>query len=313
VTVGFWSSLFNGLGTILGVLADTVVSVISGIHTGYENYRRRGGAVQEAAVEEANRNRDRLRGINDEIMDLRNRQMSRGTLSDRERRRWHELREGRDELLSELNQAKEVKATEKILATEELVEKVAVDAETTHILQYNAFADTLGKKCRVCGRQMKLQWRRNLEVASPRDFYWGCTGWYVQTGQGHACSHTEKLQPADFGLMTDTSAPEFSLTAGDFGEIVANDETAAVIATRVDDLRSDLSRRKEGVELATCPVHGERMVLRKKGSPSGLLDMYFLACPYWQHDGQGCSFIEKLKSGPQLAALLKSQTGRGIL
>ena len=113
--------------------------------------------------------------------------------------------------------------------------------------------------------------------------------------------------------MTDTSAPEFALTAGEFGEIVTSDATAEVIAARVDDLRSDLSRRKQGVELATCPVHGEHMVLRKKGKPTGLLDMYFLACPYWQPDGEGCSFIEKLKSGPQLAALLKSETGRGIL
>jgi hypothetical protein len=311
--VGFFSSLFNGLGTILGVLAETVVSVVSSVFDGYEDYRRRGGAVQEAAASEADRQRDQLRAVNDEIMDLRNRRMSRGTLSDRERHRWEQLREEREELMGGLNQAKEVKATETILANKERIEKVEVDADKTHIIQYNAFAETLGKKCRVCGRQMKLQWQRGLEVAGPRDFFWGCSGWYVQTTAGHACTHKEALQPGDYGLMTDTSAPEFALTAGEFGELVTNDETAGVITARVDDLRSDLSRRKQGVELATCPVHGEHMVLKKNGKPTGLLDMYFLACPYWKPAGQGCSFIEKLKSGPQLAALLKSETGRGIL
>ena len=55
------------------------------------------------------------------------------------------------------------------------------------------------------------------------------------------------------------------------------------------------------------------MVLRRKQNATGLLDAYFLACPYWQPDNAGCTFIEKLKSGSQLAALLKSETGRGVL
>ena len=167
----------------------------------------------------------------------------------------------------------------------------------------------------MCGRQMKLQWQQSVAVAGPNDFYWGCTGWYVKQGQSQkpACTHTEHLQRNDYGLMTDTSAPEFSLTAAEFGDILSDVGTQEIITTRVQDLQSDLSRRKQGVELVSCPVHGEHMVLRKKGNPSGLLDMYFLACPRWQPNNQGCSFIEKLKSGSQLAALLKSETGQGIL
>lgn len=311
--MSFLKQLANGLGTVLGVLAATAKQVIADIRTSYEAYRQGGGPVQSAAVDDAQRKRDRLRAVNDEIMDLRNRRMSRGALSDQERRRWESLREEREELLGKVNQAKEVKAAEKIFDTEALIEKVEVDLDTTHVLQYNAFADILGKKCARCGRQMKLQWKRDLAIAGPRDFYWGCTGWYVQQGQSQACTHTEALQRSDYGLMTDTSAPEFSMTAQEFGEIMTNPGTEQIIATRVKDLRSDLAGRKQGVELATCPVHGEHMVLRQKSNPSGLLDAYFLACPYWQPKGQGCSFIEKLKSGSQLAALLKSETGRGIL
>ena len=311
--MGFFSSLFNGLGTILGVLVDTVTEVISSISSGYERYRERGGATQNAAVVEAQHKKDRLREVNDEIIGLRNRNMSRGSLSDQERRRWHDLRDEREELLGKVNEAKEVKAVEKILDTEAQIQKVEVDLDTTHVLQYNAFADTLGKKCRMCGRQMKLQWKRNLAVAKPNDFFWGCTGWYAQPGKGVACNHSEVLQRNDYGLMTDTSAPEFTLTSEEFGEILTNPETQQIITTRVQDLQSDLSKQGQGVELVSCPIHGEHMVLRKKANPTGLLDMYFLACPRWQPNNKGCSFIEKLKSGSQLAALLRSETGSGIL
>jgi hypothetical protein len=310
--MSFLKRLANGLGTILGALAETAKQVISDIRTSYEAYRQQGGEVRETATDAAQRNRDELREVNEEIMDLRNRRMSRGELSDNERRRWEELRQERDELLRAADQVKEVKAAEKILDAEALIEKVEVDLDTSHVLQYNAFADVLGKKCVKCGRQMKLQWKQNLRVAGPRDFYWGCTGWYLPEGPGR-CKHSEPLQRADYGLITDTSAPEFSMTSDEFGEIVSNPGTARIIATRVNDLRSDLAARKKGVELATCPVHGEHMVLRKKNNPIGLLDAYFLACPYWLPSSQGCSFIEKLKSGSQLAALLKSETGRGVL
>ena len=160
---------------------------------------------------------------------------------------------------------------------------------------------------------MKLQWKRELSVAEPKDFYWGCTGWYIQQGGKRACNHTEKLQRNDYGLMTDTTAPEFSVTADEFGDILTNKGTEKIIITRLGDLKSDLSSGHRGVELATCPVHGENMMLRQKQNASGLLDAYFLACPYWQPKDAGCPFIEKLKSGSQLAALLKAETGQGIL
>ncbi len=113
--------------------------------------------------------------------------------------------------------------------------------------------------------------------------------------------------------MTDVSEPEFSVKATDLDIILAHDDTQKVIVERMDDIRADLSARHSGVELATCPVHGANMVLRRKAKPTGFLDTYFLACPYWSSDNTGCGFIEKLKSGAQLAALLKSETGHGVL
>lgn len=311
--MGFLDVLANGLGTLLGVLVDTTTQVITGIKRGYDAYKRQGGVTGKSVVAELTRKKDRLRSVNDEIMHLRNQRMSSGSLSDRDRRRWEDLRDEREQLLSELNQGKEIHVAEKIIASENVIDKVEIDLETTHVLQYNAFADTLGKTCSICGRPMKLQWQRDLSVVDPKDFYWGCTGWYLPQGDMRACSHTEKLQRNDYGLMTDTTVPEFSMTANEFGIILTDKGTEKIIDTRLRDLRSDLAKGHRGVELATCPVHGESMVLRQKKNPTGLLDAYFLACPYWQPNHAGCTFIEKLKSGSQLAALLKSETGQGIL
>lgn len=305
----------NGLGTLLGVLVDTTTQVIASIKSSYHAYRKRGGATKDVAAEAAEKTKERLREVNDEIMDLRNRCMGGGSLSVTERRRWGELRGEREALLADMNQAKEVRAAEKILDAEEHIQKVDVDLETRHVLQYNAFADLLGKHCPKpnCGRQMKLQWRLDLSVVELKDFFWGCTGWYFPQGDGRACTYTEKLQRNDYGLMTDTSEPEFSMTAEELEFILSEPSNEKQIVTRLGDLKSDLDRGHKGVELATCPVHGENMVLRRKDGAASLLDAYFLGCPHWKPSNRGCAFIEKLKSGPQLAALLKSQTGRGIL
>src|SRR5204862_5613921 len=96
-----------------------------------------GGPVKEVAAAESRRKQEHLREVNDEIMHLRNRGMGGGGLSDQERRRWQLLREERDELRGALHQAKEVKAAEKILDSESVLQKVEVDLETTHVLQYN--------------------------------------------------------------------------------------------------------------------------------------------------------------------------------
>lgn len=312
--MSFFSRIANGLGTLLGVLADTIEDVIVTVKKSYNAYRGRGGASQQQVREEVEVKKDHLREINDEIMGLRNKRMSRGSLTESEQRRWQALKEQRDELLGKLNQAREVQAAEKIIELEDRIGKVDVDLETTHVLQYNAFADALGKRCRKCGRQMKLQWKRDLAVAEPQDFFWGCTGWYVQPNANtRACTNTERLERNDYGLMTDTSEPEFSVTADEFGIILTDPGTSKLIEERMADLRADLNKSHRGVELSTCPIHGENMVLKHKDNAVGLMDSYFLACPHWLPHNKGCTFIDKLKSGSQLAALLKSQTGRGVL
>ena len=94
--MSFFDRLANGLGTLLGVLVDTTVQVISGIRRGYEAYKRQGGATGADVVDEITRKKGRLRSVNDEIMHLRNQRMSSGSLSDRARKRWDDLRAERE-------------------------------------------------------------------------------------------------------------------------------------------------------------------------------------------------------------------------
>lgn len=127
------------------------------------------------------------------------------------------------------------------------------------------------------------------------------------------CEYRENLSQQDLALMTDTSAPEFSLSAQDFNIILYDHSTSESIIERMDDLQSDLRNKKQGINIVCCPMHAEPMILQKKKNGIGLLDQYYLRCPQWAPNDQGCPYMEKLKSGSQLAALLKHQTGTGIL
>ena len=128
--MSFFNWLANGLGTLIGVVADVVSTVVETVRLAYNAFADGGGAVKEAAVDESRRKRERLREVNDEVMHLRNRSQSRGNLSEQERHRWQDLREERDELLRQLGEAQEVKAAEKILENEELIEKGDIDLHT---------------------------------------------------------------------------------------------------------------------------------------------------------------------------------------
>ena len=63
-----------------------------------------------------------------------------------------------------------------------------------------------------------------------------------------------------------------------------------------------------------CPIHGNSLILRQKNSFNGALDQFFLSCSFWNGDKPGsCNYKVKIKSPAQLAAVLKTFEGRGIL
>ena len=100
---------------------------------------------------------------------------------------------------------------------------------------------------------MKLQWARNLVHVNPQDFYWGCTGWYFTNRQVCLCDYRENLPRQDLALMTDTSAPEFSLSAQNFNIILQDHSTSESIIERMDDLKSDLPNKNKVLILFVAP------------------------------------------------------------
>lgn len=147
--MSFLKRVANGLGTLLGVLAEKTVTLIQEVRRGYEEFQRKSGKTTDEVKTEAQKSRERLREVNERIMHYRNRYRS-GGLPEREMAMWRDLMEEREELLSRNRQAKEIQAAESILANESVIEKVEIDLNTTHVLQFNAFADSVNKTCRVC-------------------------------------------------------------------------------------------------------------------------------------------------------------------
>ena len=72
------------------------------------------------------------------------------------------------------------------------------------------------------------------------------------------------------------------------------------------DAIAKLRRMRTGVTNYRCPVHKERLLPRRKHDAFALLDEFFLGCPRWTPDGEGCNFVVKLKSAAQLAGFLAS-------
>ena len=325
----------SGMGALFNVVSESVSHVIDAMKAGLEKVKE--GVIegwgevikvlwpeQNGATDNENtdngerpetliRLEEELMAVNDRRMAIRDLYYKNGGLSDGQKDEWKSLRDRRKDICDRIYAYREVETASKIVRKEEFVRKFDIDDGNVHILEFNAFANILGKTCSKCGRAMKIQWRNGLGRVGPSDMFWGCTGWYVVGQGGRSCSHTEPVTRADLKLMACADVPEFSVSYDDFSDIFSDPAVERIVDERVSDLESDLYSRNEGVYLAYCPVHGEGMRLRRKREGNGLLDTYYLACRCRMPNGQGCQFVEKLRSPAQLSALLRSETGRGAL
>ncbi len=317
--MGLLSDIFEtvvtGIGSALRVAVDLAQVATARIKAAY-------GALQEqiragkAAPPDSERTAltGELRDVNQELLRLLDKYRERGSLSASESQRSHYLKQRREEIKTQLQASDEYKASGDIAKHGSDYKGLIVADDTTHILQYHVGQTTFGKKCPRpgCGREMVLQWRRDLQVVRVNDFGWGCSGYYHVFNGHRACEVWLDLEPDDLSLFTKTTRPDFELPAKEFSKMVLGHET--LVRQRVDAILHDPAQRREGVESHRCPVHFEPLVLReKRDQVSGLLDRYFLGCPRWLPDAKGCGYLVKLKSAAQLSSLLEAQSGRGII
>lgn len=151
---------------------------------------------------------------------------------------------------------------------------------------------------------MLLQFRRDQVRSSHPDYFWGCTGWYLDRTDPRHCANTERVTDADLGalLLRDNEA-----LAMDRAEMCrrAFDKT---FRRRIgDDMRG---LRGRAFPAYRRPVHGLGMVLTRKRVPLGKLDVWHLKCPSpVRNGGRGCRQMVKLKTVAQVLAVRHIGTG----
>ena len=166
--MGFFDMLFSGIGSLFSAAVSVVSEVVSTVKT----YFTAKEIVTKTVYDERDKKQDQIPELNQEIQFLRRKLNEAGRITEQQRKRLYELDEERNFLKQGIKSDSQIIAADKFQQNEDSIRKVEIDLETTHVLQWNAFADTMAKTCPKCQRPMKLQWARNLVYVNPQDFYW---------------------------------------------------------------------------------------------------------------------------------------------
>ncbi len=253
-----------------------------------------------------------LQEVNERLQRLRQKYRERGSLSDDDDRLRIYLRERRDQLNKRLSGLEQILTAEEIVQRQQDYQSITITTETAHVLQYHVGQNTYNKTC-VCGRPMVLQWPRDRASISIRDLFWGCSGWYVENNGEKSCKRTRALSAHDLTLFANLNRPEFKWQPADLAGWTRDPARERRVRDALESIRAQQRRRRIGVAVYRCPIHGESLRLQRKRERNGeLLDEFFLGCPRWLPANQGCNFMVKLKSPAQISAVLTAGHGKGL-
>jgi len=312
--VAIWPDLKKVGGAILegaargaGAVIASAKEFINGFVSGFgDGMRDKPKTVRERVERE-------LQDVNSEVVTLRKIYTERGSLNARQKSRWAELKERRDALNEELSAIDQVTSAEEVVKHEEDFKPVIITDNNAQILQYHVGQNTENKMCE-CGRAMILQWNRKTSTAGLNDFFWGCSGYYVEFNGQRACRKTQHLTSADLNLFTNLGRPEFEMDSATLTRETINPVKARRIRQALDSIQGAHRSKKLGIAAYRCPVHGESLRLQRKNQTTDqLLDQYFLGCPRWLPDNAGCNFLVKLKSAAQISSVLNAEQETGVL
>ncbi len=257
-----------------------------------------------------------LHELNLELLDLRRKYFNdRKKLSNRDKDRFNELLEKRNEKKDELWDVNEAENVEKIRKNPNDVTSTSITPDKPHILQYHIGQISKNKTCPQCGYPMVLNFRRGADILNTQNLFWTCS--YNNFISDRRLWHpVQPYQHSDNNIFTNEKIDEFECTNGDLTTIFRADKTD--ILSRLDQHLYSTSN-PQSIKSHICPIHGEELVLRKNRNAAnlGALEKYFLGCPHFNfNDPNGpdsCRYKVTLKSPAQLAAILKSYEGKGIL
>lgn len=318
--MSFWSNLtsalFSGLKTAGRVVMNVAGPAIGQITVAARKvfYGAMDGInkafASPPATERERIDRD-LFDTNERLERLRERHRRYGSLTATDQAENRHLMERRQDLMDELEALDKVDLAEELVEAEGDIEAFEITEAQFHMLQYQVGQNSLNKVCAVCGRKMVLQWDNKLLVVQRRSqFFWGCSGFYVAAP--YQCTQTDQLCDADFKVLLNTRRSEFECTPEELAAVTF-EKNPERIRDAIRSIRSKLQKKRQGLDCYRCPVHGERLIIREKREPiGGLHDQFFLGCPRWLPNDQGCNYLVKLKSAAQISAALEAGGETGV-
>lgn len=272
--------------------------------------RMRGDPNSEREVVER-----QLQEVNARIARLRASYERNGELSPREREEWRRLKKRREQLIEDIENLDSAEFAADVADDESEFAATEVGEGDAHLIDMVTGQSTFGKKCRICSRAMVLQWDRRVGTPGLKDFFWGCSGWYVLLANGrHACRYSERLGKQDFSIFANVKKPEFQVSANELSRRVLDPARKQRLREVMDGIRQQNKQSDIGIAHYRCPVHGESLRLQRKGAAAdSVLDEYFLGCPRWLPDQKGCNFLIKLKSPGRISAVIRESYGQDAM
>lgn len=300
-------AIVGAVAPVVKIIIQNAKDVVNGVVSGYSD------GMREKPKSERERAERELQEVNAEMMRLRKQYIDRGGLSDQQRRRSAELKQRREVLNIELSAIDQILTAKEIVADEKNFRPVVITDANAQVLQYHVGQSTQNKMC-DCGRSMVLQWNRQKSTAGLHDFFWGCSGFYVELNGRRACERKQQLTFDDLNLFANMNRPEFETDSATLTQETINPVKAQRIRQALDSIRDKHKDKRLGIAVYRCPIHGESLRLQRKNQPAGqLLDEYFLGCPRWLPQNAGCNFLVKLKSAAQISSVLDTEQSVGVL
>lgn len=190
--IGFAKDVFKGAVKVGRAVAGAAEPVIKEMMEGArklvdEVAKRAGKAFREEPKTVRDSLERELQDINERIAALRKKYQSGGSPSQRDLDLSKHLKQRRREINEQIDGLNQVDHAQEMVKDENDYKPVVITDDNAHILQYHVGQNTYNKACPECGRAMVLQWNRAVKTPGVRDFYWGCSGWYIKRDEKRVC------------------------------------------------------------------------------------------------------------------------------
>lgn len=309
--MGFLRSLFSSATAFVDKVKTTVENVVINAAADFRKSKlgknleafvkkagqtlSQGATAAKHAVHEAYRS---SKTVFEEEQEYQAKRARDGRLKEADQERLWELQREREQLKQEISDLKAGMAALK-LQTESVISTLLTADELS------ANTGVLASKvCPECGGVMRIR-QGALDVSTKQHrFWWEC----ISNRNGYRC-RTQKLDPRSEAVeVIRTANPDLD---GDAANRRLFWQRPTVIENTYSRVRALLGELDHDL---MCPFHVLPMQLAEVPKPGGhLLDSYHYVCSSLQSPKTVCGYTIPITSFPQVSALLRRHTDRGII